>query len=39
MAIKSLSGRAAALLIIWCLPVSGLLAQTVVKLPKNRYTP
>ena len=36
---KSLSGRAAALLMIWCLLVSGLLAQTVVKLPKNRYTP
>ena len=39
MAIKSFSRRAAALLVIWCLPVSGLLAQTVVKLPKNRYTP
>ena len=39
MAIKSFSRRAAALLVISCLPVSGLLAQTVVKLPKNRYTP
>jgi beta-barrel assembly-enhancing protease len=39
MPIKSLSGRAAALLVIWCLPVSGLVAQTEVKLPKNRYTP
>jgi predicted Zn-dependent protease len=39
MAIKSLSGRAVALLVIWCVPVSGLLAQTAVKLPKNRYTP
>jgi Zn-dependent protease with chaperone function len=25
--------------VIWCSLVSGLLAQTVVKLPKNRYTP
>jgi beta-barrel assembly-enhancing protease len=39
MSIKSLSGRAAALLAIWCLSVSSLLAQTVVKLPKNRFTP
>ena len=39
MTFKALSGRAVALLVIWCLPVSGLLAQTVVKLPKNRYTP
>ena len=34
-----LSRRAAALLLIWCLPVASLFAQTVVKLPKNRYTP
>ena len=39
MTIKFRSRLAAALLIIWCLPVSGLLAQTAVKLPKNRYTP
>jgi len=39
MPIKSLSGRATALLVIWCLAVSGLVAQTEVKLPKNRYTP
>src|SRR5258708_2542125 len=39
MAIRSLSGRAATLLTVWCLTVSGLFAQTAVKLPKNRYTP
>ena len=39
MAIKSLSRRAAAVLTICSLTVSGLLAQTAVKLPKNRYTP
>ena len=39
MAITSLSRRAATLLAIWCLTVSGLFAQTAVKLPKNRYTP
>jgi len=39
MVIKSLSARAAALIIVWCLPVNGLFAQTAVKLPKNRYTP
>ena len=39
MAFTSLPRRATALLMIWCLAVSGLLAQTVVKLPKNRYTP
>src|SRR5436190_7417213 len=39
MAITSQSGRAAALLTTWCLTVSGLFAQTAVKLPKNRYTP
>ena len=38
MRIKFRSPRAAVLLIIWCLPVSGLLAQTAVKLPKNRFT-
>ena len=38
-AFKSLSGRAVALLVIWSVPVSGLLAQTAMKLPKNRYTP
>ena len=39
MAIKSLTGRAAALIAIWCFVGSGLFAQTVVKLPKNKYTP
>jgi Zn-dependent protease with chaperone function len=39
MAIQALSGRTVALLAIWCLSASGLLAQTEVKLPKNRYTP
>ena len=39
MPIKSLLGRAAALLAICCLPVSGLFAQTAIKLPKNKYTP
>jgi Zn-dependent protease with chaperone function len=39
MAITSLSGRAAALVTVWCLTAGGLFAQTAVKLPKNRYTP
>ena len=39
MAITSVSGRSALLLTVWCLTASGLLAQTAVKLPKNRYTP
>src|SRR5262245_45771128 len=39
MAIKSLPMRATALVFISCLTVTSLLAQTVVKLPKNRYTP
>ena len=39
MATNTLPRRATALLMIWCLAVSGLLAQTVIKLPKNRYTP
>ena len=37
---KSVSGRATALVMVGCLAaVSGLEAQTVVKLPKNKYTP
>jgi predicted Zn-dependent protease len=39
MAIRSLSARAAALLMVSCLWASGLLAQTAIKLPKNKYTP
>jgi beta-barrel assembly-enhancing protease len=39
MAIKSLSRCAAALITASCLSASGLLAQTEIKLPKNRYTP
>jgi beta-barrel assembly-enhancing protease len=39
MAIKSLSTRAAALIVVSCLSATGLIAQTAVKLPKNRYTP
>ena len=39
MAVTSRSRRVGALLIIWCLPVSGLLAQTKITLPKNKYTP
>jgi Zn-dependent protease with chaperone function len=39
MAIKSLSARAAALITISCLSASGLVAQSAIKLPKNKYTP
>jgi Zn-dependent protease with chaperone function len=39
MGIKSLSARAAALITVSCLSVSVLIAQTAIKLPKNRYTP
>jgi hypothetical protein len=39
MATKPLSERMMALLVVCCLPVTSLFAQTVVKLPKNRYTP
>jgi Zn-dependent protease with chaperone function len=39
MAINPVSRRAAAILVIWCLAVSGVMGQTALKLPKNRYTP
>ena len=39
MATKSLSARAAALIVISCLSANALIAQTAIKLPKNRYTP
>jgi hypothetical protein len=39
MAMTAASSRAAALTVIVSMSVTGLLAQTVVKLPKNRYTP
>jgi Zn-dependent protease with chaperone function len=39
MGTKSLSARAAALITVSCLSVSALIAQTAIKLPKNRYTP
>ena len=39
MATKSLSARAAALIVISCLSATALIAQTAIKLPKNRYTP
>jgi Zn-dependent protease with chaperone function len=39
MAIKSRSAGAAALMMVACLSAAGLAAQTVVKLPKNKYTP
>ena len=39
MAVKSLSRCAVALTLVSCVSVTGLLAQTVVKVPKNRYTP
>ena len=39
MGIKSLSARAAALITVSCLSVSAVIAQTAIKLPKNRYTP
>jgi predicted Zn-dependent protease len=39
MAIKIPPARAAALVMVLCAATTGLLAQTVVKLPKNKYTP
>jgi Zn-dependent protease with chaperone function len=39
MATRTSSARAAALLIFVCLIVSGLVAQTPIKMPKNKYTP
>jgi len=39
MAIKTRSTRTAALIVIWSAAVASLLAQTAVKLPKNKYTP
>ena len=39
MATRTSSARVAALLIFVCLAVSGLMAQTVIKMPKNKYTP
>ena len=36
---KSLSARAAALIVISCLSATALIAQTAIKLPKNHYTP
>jgi Zn-dependent protease with chaperone function len=39
MAINTPSARAAALVIVVVVSATGLVAQTVVKLPKNKYTP
>ena len=39
MWIKSLSVRAAALITVSCLSAASLVAQTQIKLPKNKYTP
>ena len=39
IAISTPSARAAALMTVMCLSATGLFAQTVVKPPKNRYTP
>ena len=39
MATKSLSARAVALLTVSCLSAGSLIAQTQIKLPKNKYTP
>src|SRR4029450_12236395 len=39
MAINTPSARAAALVIVVGVSATGLVAQTVVKLPKNKYTP
>src|SRR4030095_9548279 len=39
MATRTSSARVAALLIFVCLAVSALMAQTVIKMPKNKYTP
>ena len=38
MAIKTSAARSAALTVV-CLSVAGVCAQTVIKLPKNKYTP
>ncbi len=39
MATRTSSARVAALLIFVCLTASGLVAQTPIKMPKNKYTP
>ena len=39
MATKPVSARAAALIVISCLSATALIAQTAIKLPKNRDTP
>src|SRR5512136_529829 len=39
IAIRTPAARAAALVVVVCLSATGLFAQTVVKPPKNRYTP
>ena len=39
MAIKPLSARAVVLLTVSCLSGGSLIAQTQIKLPKNKYTP
>ena len=39
IAIRTPSARAAALMTVLCLSAAGLFAQTVVKPPKNKYTP
>jgi len=39
MGVKPLSARAAALITVSCLAAGSLIAQTPIKLPKNKYTP
>jgi Zn-dependent protease with chaperone function len=39
MGVRSLSARAAALITVSCFAAGSLIAQTPVKLPKNKYTP
>ena len=39
MATSSPSARAAVVIVAACVSATGLLAQTVIKLPKNKYTP
>ena len=39
MGVRSLSARAAALITVSCLAAGSLIAQTPIKLPKNKYTP
>ena len=39
MATKCLSARAAALIVVACVSAAVVTAQTVIKLPKNKYTP